>query len=418
MRRGNPHDVLPHLRRAQALIDGKVGDAGVPGDVLEKARQALSNGPLADANESARQAWERKAADRLQRQSEEDLATAAVRRARAHADEVTRTVQARAKVSPWPEVKPLVEEAERLQAQKAAVDEKVEGLSKSSTKLLTQINGLTFLSGWAGTSLLKALIVGEKPSGLVSAVAGWTGVDTIVKSAVQAYFDLEKLNVESFNIQNQLEQSQKSIEEAVRAHPETTQARAEVSAASLAEVKARMLREEAQEQERAAYRHLSQTMKAQWKTPEFIELATAASRLPTPVVKELDQRMRQHYSSAASSPSSSDPTFALTQGVIWWSLLSSTTSAQASPVLQDTAFLNNVVAKMVFTDVVSPGYTTNSAFSTGGGLESPGYSPSPFYDPSPSPSYDPSPSPSYDSSPSPSYDSGSSSSSFSSGGDF
>lgn len=146
MRRGNPQDVLPHLRRAQALIDGKVGDSSVPKDVLEKARRAVSTGPLAYANESARQAWEQKAADRLQRQSEEDLATAAVRRARAHADEVTRTIQARAKVSPWPEVKPLVEEAERLQAQKAAVDEKVEGLSKSSTKLLTQINGLTFLS--------------------------------------------------------------------------------------------------------------------------------------------------------------------------------------------------------------------------------------------------------------------------------
>lgn len=412
MRRGNPHDVLPHLRRAQALIDGKVGDAGVPGDVLQKARRALSTGPLADANESARQAWERKAADRLQRQAEEDLATAAVRRARTHLDGMTQSIQARAKVSPWPEVKPLAEEVEQLQAKKKAVEKTVEEMSSSSSKLLKQIGGFTFLKGWAGTNLMKALIVGEKPSGLVSAVAGWTGVDTIVQSAVQIYFDLEKLNVESFNLHTQLEAAQKGIEEAVRAHPETTQARAELSTASLAEVKARMLREEAHEQERAAYRHLSQTMKAQRETPEFIELATAASRLPTPAVKELDQRMRQHYSSASSSPPSSDPTFALTQGVIWWSLLSSTTSAQASPVLQDTAFLNNVAAEMVFTDVASPGYTTSSAFSTGGGLDSPGYSPSPSYDPSPSPS------PSYDSSPSPSYDSGSSSSSFSSGGDF
>lgn len=326
---------------------------------------------------------------------------------------------ARVESSPWSEVKDLQAEATVLRQVKHTNEEHLQELSKKSSALMKQMNGFGFLKSWAATDMLKALIIREKPPVLATRVAAWLGVDTVPREAAEAYFQAESLNIQGFNLQLKLEAVEKIIEGEIRAHPETTAARAEVSDASMVEVRARILREEAHEQERSAYRRLSETMKARWKAPEFVELASAAARLPAPAVKDIDSRIQQHYSSVSSSPSSSDPTFALTQGLLWWSMLSSTTSAQASPVFQDTTFLNNVAAEMVFNDMTSPGYTSGSAFSTGGGLDSTGYSDSPSYSPSPSYDSSPSPSSSYDSSSSSSsYDSGSSSSSYSSGGDF
>lgn len=54
-RHGKPQEVLPHLRRAQALLDGTVDAAQLPENVLQEARKALGSGPLAKEHAKARQ---------------------------------------------------------------------------------------------------------------------------------------------------------------------------------------------------------------------------------------------------------------------------------------------------------------------------------------------------------------------------
>ena len=440
-----PKQVLPHLRRTQALIDGSVSDPSVPAHLLRKAKNSQKSGPLAGPLKVAQESWQQASAQFQQARHAEDQINQEVHSAQLHLRTVKENLVESLSQNPWPQVAPLVVALRIHTENHANASARYQELSAWSEKELQTLRSLGAVRSWAAYGVLNAhLATPPKPTGWAGWAARRLGVEQLGLSAAKNYQELGEVVVQMSDSKTAIEATEKQIEQSVETHPDHTAARQALAEVGANRVRAQLEREKAQEIERLAYRRVSDAMRAQWKDPDFVGLAAAVSRLPGGTVRELDRRIEQRYGSASAPSSPSpvlDPFSAVVPGVLWWTLLSDSQTASANPVLQDKELLSAVSTVVASEGASHNDYTTGSAFQTGGGFgghgpshhepapsdwgsHAPSHSPSPSYDHSPPPSYSPSPSydhspspsPSYDSSPS--YSSSDSSSSYGSGGDF
>lgn len=423
-RRTNPQAVAACLRRAQALVEGTVSDANIPEKLVLEARQEQTTGPAAQALAEA--ILEADEAARTHRQCEEaqDHAAWVVRHAKLKSNAVAERLRKRFDENPWPEVASLQKTAARLRTEQQELDEELKKTREASEKSMANLNRLSGFSSIVASSLLKARMIHDEPSFPVKIFSRFLRVDRLVETAVVYYCRLGEMDEQSHRIQVELRPISIAIDEVLRTHPEAKAARAEVSSAALLEMKAGMATEEASGKERTAKKKVDEAFKKVWKGPAFTRLAAEVAQLRPSETQLLDNQIWNHYTKASTSKVSSglgtsdlgllNP-MSFPYGLMWWSILSPDIVQTASPVLQDTAFLSEVVTTMGLEEVSSSGHSHDgSVFSTGGGFGG--------YDQEQSHSIDSfSPSPLFSDSSSSSSNSdyrSSSSSSFSSGGDF